>query len=243
MMSDSNGDVRADGLIVQRHGGALRPPWGPGENPRGRRGPQGGASIVQWCRVFVTEPKYGGPKGFLRIAKRARHGKTQAEQIAARRVLRARRMKSSRAGRPLAHDDLEGLLDRDLGKPTQSIQVEATVQTLDEAEADLIAVFRADRSLLLTILDRLTAQLPGLREGILERFGVTAPAVLPAGEMDMAEVDEGVVKRGTGLAVPRAYGPPRPTPTVTPARLAKSKSAYQQKAPWRRATGPNLSSS
>ena len=153
----------------------MRPPW-----PKGKRqhvpGPRGGASIVQWCRTFITEPKYGGPKGMLVIARRARHGKTQAEQIAARRVLRARRTKWSRAGRPLAHDDLEGLLDRDLGKPTQSLQVETTIQTLPEAEADLVAVFRADRLLLLSILDRITDQIPGLRAEITERMAPRLPA-------------------------------------------------------------------
>ena len=79
---------------------------------------------MQWCGVFLVEPKYGGPRGLLLLAHEARHGETQAKQIAARRVLRARRMRWSRSGRPMAHDDLEGLLDRDLGKPKMTIAVE-----------------------------------------------------------------------------------------------------------------------
>ena len=168
---------RAEGWVPGPRGGHIRP-WTKATAPPGRV--QGSATIVQWCEVFIVEPKYGGPLGMLKIAKRARHGKTQAEQIAARRVLRARRMKWSRAGRPLAHDDLEGLLDRKHGKPTQQIQLEATVTTLAEAEGDLIAIFRADETLLPRILKRLTEQLPGLRPAILAELGEPAVLALPA---------------------------------------------------------------
>ena len=177
----SVGRVRVDDLIPQPHGGALRPPWGSPGRPAPAGRVQGAASIVQWCRVFIVEPKYGGPLGMLKIAKRARHGKTQAEQIAARRVLRARRMKSSRSGRPLAHDDLEGLLDRDLGKPTQSLQIDARVETVEECESDLLAILRGRPDLLPSICERIVGQIPGMRSAILERLS-PAVAALPAPE-------------------------------------------------------------
>lgn len=160
-------------------GWALQPPWKPGQsgNPRGKR--RGGASIVEWVSVFVAEPKYGGQAGLGIIAYEARHGETQAKQIAARRVLRARRMRFSRAGRPVAHDDLEGILDRDLGKAHQSVSIDATVQTLEDSQAQLVGLLRSRPELLPAVIERLCEALPQLRGAILERIGAPALAAPP----------------------------------------------------------------
>lgn len=154
----------------------MMPYWQPGQtgNPRGR--PRGGASIVQWCGVFMEEPKYGGPTGLLAIAYEARHGETQAKQIAARRVLRARRMRWSRSGTPLAHADLEGILDRDLGKPKQQVELETRVVSVADTTAELGAIHEADPRLVLDVIAAMVERIPGLRLALLERLSPALPA-------------------------------------------------------------------
>ncbi len=154
----------------------MRPHWQPGEsgNPRGRH--KAGTSVVGWCGYFMTEPKYGGPTGLLKVAHEARHGETQAKQIAARRVLRARRMRWSKSGTPLAHADLEGILDRDLGKPKQQVELETTVVSVSDTTTELAAIHEGDPRLVLDVIAGMVERIPGLRLALLERLSPALPA-------------------------------------------------------------------
>lgn len=155
------------------------PAWtkGVSGNPRGR--PAAGASYTEWLNTLTdVAHKRGGDDYLNKLADD--NTEPVPKRQAALEILGTMNRQYSKSGQPLMANHRDAICDRTVGKPSQHVTIEATVQTLDEAEGDLIAIFRADPNLLGRILSRLTEQLPGLRESILAELGEPAVLALPA---------------------------------------------------------------
>ncbi len=148
-------------------------------NPLGR--PAAGASYTEWLNTLAEVAHKRGGKDYL---EKIADDDTEPlpKRQAALEHLGMLNREYSRSGQPLMASHRDAICDRTVGKPTQQIQVEATIQTLPEAEADLVATFRADRALLMMILGRLTEQIPGLRTEILEAMAPAPALPAPDGE-------------------------------------------------------------
>lgn len=134
-----------------------------------------------WARLVAIDDKTGEARYPLdKLEELIDNPKTAHPVAQAALVIVQGRAKGHHNAKMLCSEAQDRMFDRWLGKPTQQIQLEATVTTLAEAEGDLIAIFRADPALLPRILSRLTEQLPGLRESILAELGEPAVLALPA---------------------------------------------------------------
>ena len=130
----------------------LEPPFGDNFDPRRANGRNAGASMIEWFnRLSGMDPPISDDE--LR-----RIGKSDKEPIpkrqAAKSLLRSLDDEYAKNGRPYAADDLDRVLDRTEGKPTQRVAVE-TKETKDPValRVELLAIIAEHPELLASLGD------------------------------------------------------------------------------------------